>query len=239
MSRGIVTYADMTLKKHINVLVLRELHDGTEPLVEEDFCVCLHVENDEHVTPAKRIDQVFLELGDYHDHVLVLCQRLRQNPASAEARIVLALPEADIRNVVKFSKFGVDEFMSAPLTRSRVLVRVISHLKDKLSQTKPIIFSSGNLKIDMSAVRVYCGDRPVHLAPTEYRLLCHFVQNVGQAFTRKQLAALIGRRSDGMSERNIDTWVGRMRRVLLGAGVRLNLRTVRSVGYILDEPPIT
>ncbi len=229
----------LRVKKHINALIFRAPPDGTEPLTEGDFCVCLHVANDDRVTPAKRIDNVFLELDDDQDHIVAVCNRLRQNPATTEAKIVLALPEADIGSIVRFSNAGVDDFMSAPLTRSRILVRVLSQLKDSLGQENRPVFSSGNLKIDTAAVRVLCNGLPVHLAPTEYRLLVHFVQNAGQVFTRQQLAGLVGRQADGMSERNIDTWVGRMRRVLLRAGVRLNLRTVRSVGYILDEPHTT
>ena len=39
-----------------------------------------------------------------------------------------------------------------------------------------------------------------------------------------------------MDERTVDVWIGRLRRSLRAAGGGEMLRTVRSLGYVLDTP---
>ena len=47
----------------------------------------------------------------------------------------------------------------------------------------------------------------------------------------------IGKDSGEIDERTVDVWVGRLRRALAAHGVPDPLRTVRSLGYVLDSLP--
>lgn len=72
--------------------------------------------------------------------------------------------------------------------------------------------------------------------PNEFRLLRYFIEHPGRVFTRLQLMAALGKQEPPVDERTVDVWIGRLRRALRKAGAGEPLRTVRSLGYILDEP---
>ena len=70
--------------------------------------------------------------------------------------------------------------------------------------------------------------------PNEFRLLRFLVEHPGRVFTRQQLIQALGKHDAPIDERTVDVWVGRLRRALVNHGVAHELRTVRSLGYVLD-----
>ena len=62
------------------------------------------------------------------------------------------------------------------------------------------------------------------------------MEHPARVFTRQQLISALGKQEPPIDERTVDVWIGRLRRALRAAGVTYELRTVRSLGYVLDEP---
>ena len=79
-------------------------------------------------------------------------------------------------------------------------------------------------------------DRPIGLMPNEFRLLRYLMEQPGHVFSRAQLIAALGKNEQPIDERTVDAWVSRLRRSLREAGAGYPLRTVRSLGYVLDKP---
>jgi two-component system phosphate regulon response regulator PhoB len=92
------------------------------------------------------------------------------------------------------------------------------------------------LDIDIAAFQARWHGKPIPLMPNEFRLLRYFVEHPGRVFTRSQLIAALGKHDGPIDERTVDVWVGRLRRALRVAGAGDMLRTVRSLGYVLDQP---
>ena len=77
--------------------------------------------------------------------------------------------------------------------------------------------------------------RPVHLGPTEFRLLRHFLQHPGRVFSREQLLDAVWGHDAEVEMRTVDVHIRRLRKALNADGGRDLVRTVRSVGYALDH----
>lgn len=99
--------------------------------------------------------------------------------------------------------------------------------------TAPIEFA--DLTMDMRAYRVRRGGRVVHLGPTEFRLLYHFLVRPREVFTREQLREAVWEEEAQVDLRTVDAHILRLRRALNGSGGPDLIRTVRSVGYSLDD----
>jgi len=93
----------------------------------------------------------------------------------------------------------------------------------------------GDLVLHRAAHRLRRGEREVHLAPTEYRLLDHLIQHPGRVFSREQLLDAVWGSEVYVEARTVDVHVGRLRKALVEKGERDPIRTVRSAGYSLDE----
>ena len=74
----------------------------------------------------------------------------------------------------------------------------------------------------------------VHLGPTEFRLLDHFMQHPGRVFSREQLLDAVWGSDVYVEARTVDVHVGRLRKALNLGDSPNPIRTVRSAGYSLD-----
>ena len=77
--------------------------------------------------------------------------------------------------------------------------------------------------------------KPVHLGPTEFRLLRYFLHHPRRVFSREQLLDGVWGHDSEVEMRTVDVHIRRLRKALNATGAADLLRTVRSVGYALDS----
>jgi two-component system phosphate regulon response regulator PhoB len=88
--------------------------------------------------------------------------------------------------------------------------------------------------MDLAAHRVTRNGRPIHLGPTEFRLLRHFLEHPGRVFAREQLLDAVWGHDVYVEPRTVDVHIRRLRKAINGDGEPDVIRTVRSAGYALD-----
>ena len=89
----------------------------------------------------------------------------------------------------------------------------------------------GGLRIDGAAHRVFAGDEPVTIGPTEYRLLHFFMTHPDRVYTRSQLLDHVWGGSVYVEERTVDVHIRRLRKTLEPFGMDAMVQTVRGAGY--------
>jgi two-component system phosphate regulon response regulator PhoB len=77
--------------------------------------------------------------------------------------------------------------------------------------------------------------KPVHMGPTEFRLLDHLMGKPGRVFSRAQLLDSVWGLSAEIDERTVDVHIGRLRKALSKEAEKDPIRTVRGAGYAFDE----
>jgi two-component system phosphate regulon response regulator PhoB len=88
--------------------------------------------------------------------------------------------------------------------------------------------------MDLVAHKVRRGGEPVHLGPTEYRLLRFLMENPGRVFPRDRLIQRIWGDESEIQEKTINVSIRRLREALNAGGRADVIRAVRSAGYMLD-----
>ena len=88
--------------------------------------------------------------------------------------------------------------------------------------------------MDLASHRVRRDNRDVHLGPTEFRLLRHFMQHPGRVFSREQLLDLVWGHDVYVELRTVDVHIRRLRKALNEGDAEDLIRTVRSAGYAID-----
>ncbi len=164
---------------------------------------------------------------------LEMCRRLKNRPETAEFHITMVLDDdnADARR--RALRAGADDYLPGPLTREKLTDRLQTYCAGTHQKVRPRLVH-GALAVDLAAHHARWHGAVIALRPTEFRLLAHFVEHPDQVFTRSALIAVLGKDEEGLDERTVDVWVGRLRRALKSHGVPDPLRTVRSYGYVLD-----
>ena len=91
--------------------------------------------------------------------------------------------------------------------------------------------TQGSLRIDGAAHRVFAGDDPVSIGPTEYRLLHFFMTHADRVYSRSQLLDHVWGGSVYVEERTVDVHIRRLRKTLEPSGLDGMVQTVRGAGY--------
>jgi two-component system phosphate regulon response regulator PhoB len=162
-----------------------------------------------------------------------VCRRLRQRTETRNIPIVMLTARGEESDRVRGLDTGADDYVVKPFSMSELRARVravLRRIRPGLAEDR---VRHGDIVIDRSAHRVTRGAEPIHLGPTEFRLLDHFMQHPGRVFSREQLLDAVWGSDVYVETRTVDVHIGRLRRALNGGRADDPIRTVRSAGYAL------
>lgn len=187
--------------------------------------------------PARLVDgQVWAFVDWVMDDLagLEMCRRLRADPRTGDAHITMVLERDNVDDRRRALRAGADDYMVGPVERTAMLDRVMA-LQSENRRHSAQRYALGDFVIDMAALKATWQNTTIDLRPNEFRLLRFFIENPDQLLSRQDLIVGLGKQEPPMDERTVDVWIGRLRRALKAAGAGNPLRTVRSLGYVLDS----
>ena len=165
-----------------------------------------------------------------------VCRRLRRMPETRAVPIVMLTARGEEADKVRGLEGGADDYVTKPFSPVELIARIRALLRraqpDLASET--LVFA--DLTMDLAAHRVRRNGRPVHLGPTEFRLLHYLLRNPGRVFSREQLLDAVWGRDVYVEARTVDVHIRRLRKALNSEGDSDLIRTVRAAGYALDQP---
>lgn len=163
-----------------------------------------------------------------------LCQRLRRRKDTATIPIIMLSARGDETDRVSGLDYGADDYMVKPFSMTELFARSRALLRRVSPALLQDIIKLGDIEIDTKAFRVKRNDSPIHLGPTEFRLLDHLIRNPGRVFSREQLLDAVWGREIYVELRTVDVHIGRLRKALKLEGRPDPIRTVRSAGYAFE-----
>lgn len=163
-----------------------------------------------------------------------MCRKLREYPATAHSHITLVLDEDDADAKRRALGAGADDYLVGPLTPERLADKLREHWSNPNQTHGATVLTLGDLAMDLVAHRVTWRGKQIALMPNQFRLLAHFLAHPNQVFTRNSLIAFVSKDGEVSDERTVDVWVKRLRRAFRSHGAPDPIRTVHSVGYVLD-----
>ncbi len=164
-----------------------------------------------------------------------VCRRLRGRSETRNVPIIMLTARGEEADRVRGLDMGADDYITKPFSMTELLARVRAVLRRIRPALAEDVVTFGELSIDRASHRVRRGERDIHLGPTEYRLLDHFMQHPGRVFSREQLLDAVWGSGVYVDARTVDVHIGRLRKALNEDGQIDPIRTVRSAGYSLDE----
>jgi DNA-binding response OmpR family regulator len=126
---------------------------------------------------------------------------------------------------------GADDYLAKPFAPSEVVARVQAILR-RVPRDEAVRHHA-DLEIDVDRCQVVRAGEVVDLSPLEFRLLAALVEAEGRVLSRDRLLDVLGGpHSEGVLERSVDVYVGRLRSKLGDDPERPRyIATVRGTGY--------
>jgi two-component system, OmpR family, phosphate regulon response regulator PhoB len=165
-----------------------------------------------------------------------LCRRLRAREATRTLPIIMVSARREESERVRGLAVGADDYVVKPFSVIELMARVRALLRRSRPERIAERLRAGDLDLDRLTRRVRRGDRDIRLGPTDFRLLEYLLERPGRVLSRAQLLDLVWGRSAEVDERTIDVHIGRLRKRLTKGKERDPIRTVRGVGYAIEDP---
>lgn len=163
-----------------------------------------------------------------------VCRRIRGRPETRNLPIIMLTARGEESDRVRGLDTGADDYLTKPFSMTELIARIRAVLRRIRPGLADDRVGHGDILIDRVAHRVKRAGKEVHLGPTEFRLLDHFMRHPGRVFSREQLLDAVWGSDVYVEARTVDVHVGRLRKALNVDESANPIRTVRSAGYSLD-----
>jgi len=167
---------------------------------------------------------------------LEVCRHLRRFPETSEVPIIMLTARGEEQDKLRGLDMGADDYLTKPFSPQELLARLRAVLRRAQPARLKELLTFDDISMDQGSHRVTRNDALIDLAPTEFRLLRHFLQYPGRVFSREQLLDSVWGREKDIEPRTVDVHIRRLRKALNAKGDSDVIRTVREVGYALDRP---
>jgi two-component system OmpR family response regulator len=126
---------------------------------------------------------------------------------------------------------GADDYMGKPFdlaeveARLRALVRRAQGTDDRVTL--------GLLLLDRKARRFFLDKQPWDLPAREFEVLWELMTPPGRVVSKRVLSDKLSETDEALGDNAMEAFISRLRKKLLGSGA--NIRTLRGIGYVLEE----
>ena len=129
---------------------------------------------------------------------------------------------------------GCDDYITKPFYPRELNARVKAVLRRRAPQMTDDVVQVGTLRLDPATHRVSANAEPVHLGPTEFRLLHFLLTHAERVHSRTQLLDRVWGDHVFVEERTVDVHIRRLRKALEPSLHDGLIQTVRGAGYRLS-----
>lgn len=150
-----------------------------------------------------------------------VCRRVRSRAETANLPIIMLTARSEEADRIRGLDTGADDYVTKPFSTTELMARVRAVLRRIRPALVEDMVQVGDITIDRTAHTVARNGKDIHLGPTEFRLLDHFVQHPGRVFSREQLLDSVWGSDVYVEARTVDVHVGRLRKALTSMAAKI------------------
>ncbi|TYC85342.1 phosphate regulon transcriptional regulator PhoB [Novosphingobium sp. BW1] len=163
-----------------------------------------------------------------------VCRQLRKSQETAQIPVIMVTARGEEEDMIRGLKTGADDYMTKPFSPRELMARIEALLRRSRPSLAGNVLKWGDIELDATSHRVRRGGEPLHLGPTEFRLLRYFMERPNRVVSRQQILDGVWGMDSDIDERTVDVHIRRLRKAINREGEADPIRTVRAAGYAMD-----
>lgn len=177
---------------------------------------------------TENFDAVVLDLSLPKRSGLEVLREMRAQNNNTPVLILTAYETIEDR--VKGLDTGADDYMVKPFDMEELNARLRALIRRRSERGTPYIEYRG-IKLDPRTQTVYVDDKPANISRREFSLLEKLLDNPGKVLSREVLIQTVYGWGEEIDSNALEVHIHNLRKKL---GDRLQIRTVRGVGYLIE-----
>ncbi|MCL5076829.1 MAG: response regulator transcription factor [Actinobacteria bacterium] len=129
---------------------------------------------------------------------------------------------------------GADDFLSKPFSFTVLLARMRALLRRGATE-RPVVLSAGDLHLDPASHSVTRGSVDIVLTSREFSLLELLIRRKGEVLTKKTILEHVWDYDFEGDSNIVEVYIGYLRKKIDTPFDKKGIRTIRGVGYLLEE----
>ena len=167
---------------------------------------------------------------------IAFARELRADSRTRELPIIMVSARGEESDRVAGLEAWVDDYVTKPLSPRELKARIKAVLRRRAPESAQEPLAVGPIRLDPTTHRVTVDAKPLHLGPTEFKLLRFLLARPERVHTRAQLLDQVWGDHVYIEERTVDVHIRRLRVALEPFGVQDLIETVRGAGYRIAAP---
>ena len=179
---------------------------------------------------TEHFDLLVVDVGLPGEDGLSLVRRLRARRVTQPVLILTARDTLAIK--VEALNLGADDFLLKPFEQDELVARCRALIRRANLYAGEQV-NLGRLRLDVAGRMLRIDEAPVDLTGREWLVLECLALNAGRVVSKERLQQAIATFDQALTPNAVEVYVSRVRAKLGDAAV---IRTVRGLGYRLDDP---
>ena len=206
-------------------------------LEKEGFEVCSAGDGEEALVQIaeRKPDILLLDWMLPHVSGIEVCRQIRRAPQTRALPVIMLTARGEELDRVRGLNSGADDYITKPFSVRELTARLRAVIRRAQPNSADETLQFAEVAVDVGAHRVSRAGKPIHLGPTEFRLLLYLMRHPGRVFSREQLLDAVWGHDVYVEPRTVDVHIRRLRKAINADGAEDIVRTVRSAGYSLDR----
>lgn len=166
---------------------------------------------------------------------LSLLRALRETGSTVP--VLLLTARSEIADRVAGLDAGADYYLTKPFEPSELFacIRALTRRGSDLRSADLLTF--GDIRLDRLACTLSCREKTSRLSRKEYDIMELLMANGTNVVTKEQIIVKVWGFSSDAEDNNVEVYISFLRRKLAFLGSTVRIRTLRMLGYTLEEEP--
>jgi DNA-binding response OmpR family regulator len=161
-----------------------------------------------------------------------VCRRMRA--ARVHTPVLMLTARDAVEQRVEGLDAGADDYLTKPFAIAELQARVRA-LGRRRAESEGDVLHTADLRLDRSRNHVFLGESMLELTTKEFMLLEFLLRNKGRVLSRQQILDNVWGHGSTTSANVVDIYIHYLRRRIDKGRERPLIRTVRGVGYSIED----